>query len=85
MKTLVETMENFVYDLCKKIDNLTAHSYTANEQSAFLKRRKSELPADTAILILDFAENYQYTGGGAGISLVKRILQPPPCVHISVR
>lgn len=61
MKTLVETMENFVDDLCKKIDNLTAHSYTANEQSAFLKRRKSELPADTAILILDFAENYQYT------------------------
>ena len=30
MKTLVETMENFVDDLCKKIDNLTAHSYTAS-------------------------------------------------------
>ena len=60
MKTIVETMENFVDDLCEKIDNLTAHSFTAKEQSAFLKKQKLDLSADAAILILDFAENYQY-------------------------
>ena len=53
-------MENFVEDLCEKIDDLTAHSFTAKEQAAFLKNQKSNLSADTAILILDFAENYQY-------------------------
>ena len=60
MKTIVETMENFVDDLCEKIDNLTAHSFTAKEQSAFLKKQKLDLSADAAISILDFAENYQY-------------------------
>ena len=60
MKTMVESLENFVDDLCEKVGKLTAHSYTAKSQAAFLKQRKEDLPSNTAILILDFAENYQY-------------------------
>ena len=49
MKTMVESLENFVDDLCEKVGKLTAHSYTAKSQAAFLKQRKEDLPSNTAI------------------------------------
>ena len=60
MSTIVDTLEEFIDILCNKIDALTNHSFIAKSQSAFLKKIKEELPEDTAIVICDFAENYQY-------------------------
>ena len=57
---MVTTLEGFIDDLCEQIDALTTHSFTAKTQAAHLKQRKENLPEDTAIVILDFAENYQY-------------------------
>ena len=58
-ENLVTSLEEFVDDLCEKIDKLTSHSYTTKTQAAHLKHLKN-LPDDTALLILDFTENYQY-------------------------
>ena len=60
MKTLVSTLGEFYDVLCEKIDNLTVHSFTAKSQAAYLKSLKENLAEDTAIVTLDFAENYQY-------------------------
>ena len=60
MSTLVDTLEEFIDTLCNKIDALTNHSFIAKSQSAQLKKIKEGLPADTAIVICNFAENYQY-------------------------
>lgn len=60
MKTLVSTLEEFFDVLCEKIDNLTVHSFTAKAQGGYLKSLKETLAEDTAIVTLDFSENYQY-------------------------
>ena len=60
MSTIVDTLEEFIKTLCNKIDALTTHSFIAKSQGAHLKRIKEDFPADTAVIISDFAENYQY-------------------------
>ena len=60
MITLVSTLDEFYDVLCEKIDNLTTHSFTAKSQGGYLKSLKETLAEDTAIVTLDFAENYQY-------------------------
>ena len=60
MSTIVATLEEFVDLLCDKMDALSKHSFIAKSQGAHLKKSKEELPPDTAIIICDFAENYQY-------------------------
>ena len=59
-ENLVTSLEEFVDDLCEKIDKLTSHSYTTKTQAAHLQHLKENVPDDNALLILDFAENYQY-------------------------
>lgn len=61
MSTMVSTLEEFIQLLTDTIDALTSHSFTAKDQSKYLSERKEELQADSAIVILDFAENYEYT------------------------
>ena len=50
--------------LCKSpscfLELLTAHSYIAKSQTKYLKLRKEEIDAETALFLGDFAENYKF-------------------------
>ena len=43
-----------------EFDDMTAHSYISKAQSTYLMNQKEDLDSDTCIVMLDFAENYQY-------------------------
>ena len=60
MSTMVTTLKEFIDLLVEKVDALTTHSFTAKAQAGYLKQQKAALAEDTAIVILDFAENYEY-------------------------
>ena len=53
-------LDEFLEDLVEKLDNLTSHHFIAKQQSQYLTSLKEELPANEAVLILDFAENYSF-------------------------
>ena len=42
------------------IDSLSQHHFVAKSQSSYLHTLKKNLPQDTAIVLLDFAENYSF-------------------------
>ena len=54
------SVEEFMEILVKKLDTLTAHSYIAKTQAQYLKDMKEKLKEKEVIVLLDFAENYQY-------------------------
>lgn len=53
-------LEEFLDLFCEKIDSLRQHHFVAKSQSAYLRSRKEALQEDTAIVLLDFAENYSF-------------------------
>jgi len=61
MSRLFSSLEDFVDLLCEKTDKLTAHSFIAKGQGAFLKKQKEELQDESAIIICDFAENFEFS------------------------
>ena len=58
--TRSESLTTFVDELSKQLENLTVHHYIAKSQAAFLSSSKLGLTKDTAIVLLDFAENYSF-------------------------
>ena len=52
--------DDFIENVAKKISDLTAHSFILKSQSQYLKCRKELLGKNKAIVLLDFAENYQF-------------------------
>ena len=54
-------VDDFINDLTEKIEQLIPHSYIAKAQSKFLKNLKENLTNDTAIVLMDFSENYSFT------------------------
>lgn len=58
--TRSETVAIFVDELCRQMETLTTHDFIAKAQSAFLSSCKANLPEDTALVLLDFAENYSF-------------------------
>ena len=42
------------------MNKLTAHSYIAKSQANYLKHREAELQPHKAIVLADFAENYEF-------------------------
>ena len=58
--TRCESVGNFVDELCKQMKNLTVHHFIAKSQAAFLTSCKDNLTSDTALVLLDFAENYSF-------------------------
>jgi len=42
------------------MDSLTAHHFIAKAQASYLSACKSTLTKDTAVVFLDFAENYSF-------------------------
>lgn len=53
-------LEEFLDLFCEKFDSLRQHHFVAKSQSAYLRSRKETLQEDTAIVLLDFAENYSF-------------------------
>jgi hypothetical protein len=53
-------VEEFVETLVEKLQNLTAHSFIAKAQSLYLRNQKDVLDECSAIILGDFAENYQF-------------------------
>lgn len=54
------TLDDFIDDLTNKIERLIPHSFIAKSQSLFLKNLKENLQLNTAIILLDFSENYAF-------------------------
>ena len=60
MVTQTLNVDEFIELLVGAIDNLTSHSYIAECQTNYLKRRKEELPDNCALVLGDFAEKYTF-------------------------
>ena len=61
--TLVSTemmVADFIEHLSEKMDSLTTHHFVAKAQAAFLRSAKLNLEEGTAVIIMDFAENYSF-------------------------
>ena len=50
----------FISILCEKLDKVTAHSYIARSQAAYLNAKKESLCAEEVIVLGDFSENYKF-------------------------
>ena len=50
----------FVDLLATTVDDMTANHYISKAQSTCLMNQKENLDSDTCIIMIDFAENYQY-------------------------
>ena len=51
-------LEEFIYEMCDKLDRLTVHSYIAKSQATYLK--ESAIGKEEVIAPGDFAENYKF-------------------------
>lgn len=54
------SLHEFIDDLTDRIEKLIPHSFIAKSQSFFLKDLKENLPSHTAVILLDFNENYSF-------------------------
>ena len=46
--------------LINKLEDLASHYYISHAQSTYLKNRKQEINQQTALILMDFAENYAF-------------------------
>ena len=53
-------VDEFINLLCEKLDKITAHSFIARVQLQYLKQLKDNLKPNEAVVLLHFAENYQF-------------------------
>ena len=53
-------ISEFIFTLAHKLGDLTSHSFIAKAQAQYLKQCKNELKAGDFVILLDFAENYNY-------------------------
>ena len=53
-------VDEFIKELCEKLDKITSHSYIAKSQAKYLADLKDNLKENEAIVLGDFAENYQF-------------------------
>ena len=52
--------DEFIKELREKLDKITSHSYIAKSQAKYLPDLKDNLKENEAIVLGDFAENYQF-------------------------
>ncbi|KAK2722416.1 hypothetical protein QYM36_002827 [Artemia franciscana] len=55
------SVESCISSLSKSVENLIPHSYITKSQSKTFKKLKEDTPLNTAIVVMDFRENYSYT------------------------
>lgn len=62
---IVKTTGDFVDELCEKLTALKTHSYVANVQPAFIKKRKENLKNHEMLIMFDNSENHKYVAQNA--------------------
>ena len=60
LTTVTTTCEEYKDVLIDAIDKLTKHSYLAKCQAQYLNDKKQSLRSEEALVLGDFAENYQF-------------------------
>ena len=60
LKTMVYRKDDLIEDTIAAMNKLAAHSYIAKSQANYLKHRKAKLEPHEAIVLADFAENYEF-------------------------
>jgi hypothetical protein len=55
------SVEDFISVLSKSLDKLIPHHFITKSQSKTFKKLKEDPPLNTAIVVMDFSENYSYT------------------------
>lgn len=63
-----ETTEDFVDNLCDRLELLRPHSYIVKKQSEFINKRKANLLKGEVMVSFDFSENYAYVAQDAAQS-----------------
>jgi len=53
-------VSEYIQLLLSKLTALTPHHYIAHSQSSYLKKRKEEMNEKSALVLMDFAENYSF-------------------------
>jgi len=53
-------VSDYIEKVTDALDNLRHHHYIAKTQAAYLRRLKADIQQGTAIILLDFAENYSF-------------------------
>jgi len=53
-------VSDFIEKICETIDKLRDHHFITKVQAAYYRRAKENLDSDTALILLDFAENYSF-------------------------
>ena len=60
LASLQLSVTEFIETACESLSKLHHHHFISNAQSAFLKSTKETLTPGTAIILMDFAENYSF-------------------------
>ena len=60
MESHSTTLAQYTEILINSIEKLTSYSYTSRAQTSYFKKQKYELDEKTAIVLVDFAENYSF-------------------------
>lgn len=58
--SLQTSLEEFIDTVCNAVDSLRQHHFITKSQASYLRSLKETLADDTAIILLDFAENYSF-------------------------
>lgn len=66
--TFQENVDDFVDDLCHRLETLKPHSFIAKKQSEFIKKKRENLADDEVLVNFDFSENYAYVAQEAAQS-----------------
>lgn len=60
LKTMTLPVHEFIELITEKIEKLIPHSYITKTQNAYLKSRKENLLDNEGLILMDFAENYNF-------------------------
>ena len=60
LNTLTLPTDEFIELAASQLDEMTAHFSIAKSQAQHLKNRKESIQLDTAIVLLDFSENFSF-------------------------
>ncbi|KAJ8029098.1 hypothetical protein HOLleu_28419 [Holothuria leucospilota] len=58
--TTIESVSEFIERVCISYDALLQHQFITKSQASFMRECKEKLDNQTALILLDFAENYSF-------------------------
>ena len=60
LQAMSSSVSEFIDAVCESVDLTTRHHFTCKAQSLYLRQLKESLELTSAIILLDFAENYSF-------------------------